>query len=138
MPIFVYTKFKILLIFLKKYVNISEKERKENMKNKAKTIIAFLIMGLVLFIGIIAVIFGIKEQKEKAKFSKDISWKNEKQSEAVCKSEKIVQKVIRYSPYSRGKTTYSLFIALENGDELEVSLEQFEKAKEGNECRTIF
>ena len=54
MPIFVYTKFKILLIFLKKYVNISEKERKENMKNKAKTIIAFLIMGLVLFIGIIA------------------------------------------------------------------------------------
>lgn len=37
------------------------------MKNKAKTIIAFLIMGLALFIGIIAVIYGIKEQKEKAK-----------------------------------------------------------------------
>lgn len=66
------------------------------MKNIAKTIIAFLIMGLVLFIGIIAVIFGIKEQKEKARFSKDISWKNEKQSEAVCKNEKIVQKNIRY------------------------------------------
>lgn len=108
------------------------------MKNKAKTIIAFLIMGLALFIGTIAVIYGIKEQKEKTKFSKKIYWKNEKQSEAVCKNEKIVQKVIRYSPYSRGKTTYSLFIALENGNELEVSLEQFQKAIEGNQCKTIF
>ena len=108
------------------------------MKNIAKTIIAFLIMGLALFIGIIAVIYGIKEQKEKARFSKNVSWKNEKQSEMVCKNEKIVQKVIRYSPYSRGARTYSLFVVLDNGNELEVSLEQFEKAKEGNECRTIF
>ena len=97
------------------------------MKNIAKTIIAFLIMGLALFIGIIGVIFGIKEQKEKARFSKDISWKNEKQSEAVCKKEKIVQKNIKYSPYSRGARAYSLYIALDNGNELEVSLEQFEK-----------
>ena len=66
------------------------------MKNTAKTVIAFLIMGLVLFIGIIAVIYGIKEQKKKARFSKDISWKNEKQSEMVCKNEKIVQKKIKY------------------------------------------
>lgn len=108
------------------------------MKNTAKTVIAFLIMGLVLFIGIIAVIYGIKEQKKKARFSKDISWKNEKQSEMVCKNEKIVQKKIKYSPYSRGARAYSLYIALDNGKELEVSLEQFEKAKESNECRTIF
>ena len=33
------------------------------MKNIAKTIIAFLIMGLALFIGTIAVIFGIKKWK---------------------------------------------------------------------------
>ena len=108
------------------------------MKNITKTIIAFLVMGLALFIGIIAVIYGIKEQKEKAKFSKDISWKNEKQSEMVCKKEKIVRKIIRYSTYSRGARAYSLYIALDNGNELEVNLEQFEKATEGNECRTIF
>ena len=108
------------------------------MKNKAKTIIAFLIMGLVLFIGIIAVIYGIKEQKEKAKFSKDISWKNEKQSEMVCKNEKIIRKFITDSPYARGARAYSLHVVLDNNNELEVSLEQFEKAKEGNECRTIF
>ena len=48
------------------------------MKNKVKTIIAFLIMGLALFIGVIAVIYGIKEQKEKAKFSKNMTNKNEK------------------------------------------------------------
>lgn len=108
------------------------------MKNKVKTIIAFLIMGLTLFIGIMAVIYGIKEQKEKAKFSKNMTNKNEKTAEAVCRNEKIVKKIIAYSPYSRGKTTYSLFIALDNGKELEISLEQFEKAKEGNECGTIF
>ena len=126
------------MILLKKYVNISKKERKEKMKNIAKTIIAFLIMDLALFIGIIAVIYGIKEQKEKSKFSKDISWKNEKQSEMVCKNEKIIRKFITDSPYARGARAYSLYIVLENGNELEVSLEQFEKAKEGNECRTIF
>lgn len=108
------------------------------MKNKAKTIIAFLIMGLALFIGIIAVIYGIKEQKEKAKFSKDISWKNEKQSEMVCKNEKIIRKFITDSPYARGARAYSLHVVLDNNNELEVSLEQFEKATEGNECRTIF
>ena len=108
------------------------------MKNIAKTIFAVFLIGFALFIGIIAVIYGIKEQKEKTRFSKDISWKNEKQSEMVCKNEKIVQKVIRYSPYSCGARTYSLFVVLDNGNELEVSLEQFEKAKEWNECRTIF
>ena len=60
------------------------------MKNIAKTIFAFFLIGFALFIGIIAVIYGIKEQKEKARFSKDISWKNEKQSEMVCKNEKIL------------------------------------------------
>lgn len=108
------------------------------MKNKVKTIIAFLIMGLALFIGTIAVIYGIKEQKEKAKFSKDMTNKNERTAEAVCRNEKIVKKIIAYSPYSRGKTTYSLFIALDDGKELEVNLEQFQKATEGNQCKTIF
>ena len=108
------------------------------MKNIAKTVIAFLVMGLVLFIGTIAVIYGIKEQKEKARFSKDISWKNEKQSEMVCKNEKIIRKFITDTSYARGVRAYSLHIALDNKNELEVSLEQFEKAKEGNECRTIF
>lgn len=108
------------------------------MKNIAKTIIAFIITDLALFIGIIAVIYGIKEQKEKARFSKDISWKNRKQSEMVCKKEKIVRKFITDSPWSRGARAYSLHVAHNNGNELEISLEQFEKAKEGNECRTIF
>lgn len=108
------------------------------MKNIAKTIFAFFLIGFALFIGIIAVIYGIKEQKEKARFSKNISWKNEKQSEMVCKNQKIVQKFITDSPYARGARAYSLYIVLENGDQLEVNLEQFEKAKEGNECRTIF
>ena len=108
------------------------------MKNIAKTIFAFFLIGFALFIGIIAFIYGIKEQVEKEKFSEDMRYKSEKTAEAVCKNEKIVQKVIRYSPYSRGKTTYSLFIVLDNGKELEVNLEQFKKAKEGNECRTIF
>lgn len=108
------------------------------MKNIAKTILVFFLMVLAIFIGIMAVIYGIKEQKEKARFSKNVSWKNKKQSEMVCKNEKIVQKFITDSPYSRGARAYSLYIVLDNGNELEVSLEQFEKAKEGNECRTIF
>lgn len=108
------------------------------MKNMVKNILAFFLIDLSLFIGIISVIYGIREQQEKEKFSRNISQKNKKQAEAICKNEKIVQKVIKDSPWSRGARAYSLFIVLDNGENFEVSFEQFEKAKEGKECKTIF
>lgn len=108
------------------------------MKNIAKTLFALFLIAFGLFIGIISVIYGIREQQEKEKFSRNISWKNKRQAEAMCRNEKIVQKLIKESPWSYGSRGYSLFIVLDNGENLEVNLKQFEKAKEGNECRTIF
>ena len=56
----------------------------------------------------------------------------------VCKKEKIVQKVIRYSPYSRGARAYSLYIALDSENELEVSLEQLRKGTNAEQFFNCF
>lgn len=74
--------------------------------------------------------FQRKKQKEK---------NEQQQAEKVCKNEKIVKKTLMEAIYYRtGFDYYKPVIILENGKVLEVNKEQFDKAVEGNECRTIF
>lgn len=57
----------------------------------------------------------------------------------VCGNEKIAKKTLMEDVYYRtGFHYYKPVIILENGKVLEVNKEQFEKAVEGNECRSIF
>lgn len=102
------------------------------MKNIGKKIFVLIIAASAIFVGIFAIYSDFKEKKQKEK--------NKKQyAEEVCKNEKIVKKTLMEAIYYRtGFDYYKPVIILENGKVLEVNKEQFDKAVEGNECRSIF
>ena len=96
------------------------------MKNIGKKIFVLIIAASAIFIGIFAIYSDFKEKKQKEK--------NEQQQ-----AEKIVKKTLMEAIYYRtGFDYYKPVIILENGKVLEVNKEQFDKAVEGNECRSIF
>ena len=101
------------------------------MKNIGKKFFVSIIAASAIFVGIFAIYSDFKEKKQK---------KNKKQqAEEVCKNEKIVKKTLMEAIYYRtGFDYYKPVIILENGKVLEVNKEQFDKAVEGNECRSIF
>lgn len=109
------------------------------MKNIGKKFFALTMVILSIFIGIFAIFSNFKEKEQEEKMSTQISNKNEQQAQMVCGNEKIVKKTLMEVVYYRtGFHYYKPIIILENGKVLEVNKEQFEKAVEGNECRTIF
>lgn len=108
------------------------------MKN-IKKFFVLTIATLALFAGIFAIHSNFKKRKQKEKMSTEISNKNEQQAEMVCKNEKIIKKTLMEAVYYRtGFHYYKPVIILENNKVLEVNKEQFEKAVEGNECKTVF
>lgn len=113
-------------------------ERKENEKYRKK-IFVLIIAASAIFVGIFAIFSDFKEKEQEEKMSIQISNKNEQQAQMVCKNEKIIKKTLMEAIYYRtGFNYYQPVIILENGKILEVNKEQFEKAVEGNECRTVF
>jgi hypothetical protein len=104
----------------------------KKMKNIGKKIFVLIIAASAIFVGIFAIYSDFKEKKQKEKNKKQ-------QAEEVCKNEKIVKKTLMEAIYYRtGFDYYKPVIILENGKVLEVNKEQFDKAVEGNECRSIF
>lgn len=119
--------------------NIYIKFERGKMKNIGRRFFVLTIVVLSIFIGIYAFVSDFKEKKQKEKMSIEISNKNKQQAEKVCKNEKIVKKTLLEAVYYRtGFHYYKPVIILENNKVLEVNKEQFEKAVEGNECRTVF
>ena len=97
------------------------------MKNIGKKFFVLIIAASAIFVGIFAIYSDFKEKNKK------------QQAEEVCKNEKIVKKTLMEAIYYRtGFDYYKPVIILENGKVLEVNKEQFDKAVEGNECRTVF
>ena len=106
------------------------------MKNNffIKFFLCFLIM-VVSFIGFKA-ITSIFKHSEKISISHGLVGEHDyEKAKIICNKEKIVRKIFEQNAGHRG---YILYIELENGKFLSVDANQFQKASEGNECRTIF
>ena len=106
------------------------------MKNNffIKSFLGFLII-VVSFIGF-KTITSIFKHSEKISISHGlIGGANYEEAKNICNKEKIVRKIIERNVGSLG---YKLYVQLENGKILLVDGEQFQRASEGNECRTIF
>lgn len=109
------------------------------MKNKKnKTLIKCFLLFLIIIVSIagfktILIIFNNSEQRSVN--SGLIGGVNYEEAKDICNKEKIVRKT---TERNMGHLGYKLYIELENGKILLVDGEQFQKAMEGNECRTIF
>lgn len=106
------------------------------MKNNffIKSFLGFLII-VVSSIGFKA-ITSIFKHSEKISVSHGlVGGVNYGKAKIVCNKEKIVRKIFEQNVGHQG---YNLYIELKNGKFLSVDANQFQKATEGNECRTIF
>lgn len=106
------------------------------MKNNffIKSFLGFLII-VVSFIGFKA-ITSIFKRSEKISVSYGlIGGHSYEKAKIICNKEKIVRKFFEQNVGHQG---YNLYIELENGKILSVDAKQFQKATEGNECRTVF
>ena len=106
------------------------------MKNNffIKSFSGFLIIA-VSFIGFKA-ITGIFKRSEKISVSHGLVGGHDyEKAKIICNKEKIVRKIFEENVGHQG---YKLYIELKNGKILSVDAKQFQKATEGNECRTIF
>lgn len=108
---------------------------KNNQNNfSIKSFLVFLIIA-VSFIGFKA-ISSIFKRSEKINISYGlIGGHNYEETKVICDKEKIVRKIFEPNVGHQG---YNLYVELENGKILSVDAKQFQKAMEGNECRTIF
>lgn len=108
----------------------------KNNKNNfpIKSFLGFLMI-IVSFIGFKA-ISSIFKRSEKINISYGlIGGHNYEETKVICDKEKIVRKIFEPNVGHQG---YKLYIELENRKILSVDAKQFQKASEGNECRTIF
>lgn len=122
--------------FVQIYDIIKRKERKKKMKNNFfyKIFLGFLII-VVIFIGFKA-ISSISKRSEKISVNHGlIGGHNYEKAKIICNKEKVVRKFFEQNVGHQG---YNLYIELENGKILSVDANQFQKAAEGNECKTIF
>lgn len=106
------------------------------MKNNffIKSFLGFLII-VVSFIGF-KVITSIFKRSEKISVSYGlVGGYDYEKAKIICNKEKIVRKIFEENVGHQG---YKLYIELENRKILSVDAKQFQKATEGNECRTIF
>lgn len=106
------------------------------MKNNffIKSFLGFLII-IVSFIGFKA-ITSIFKRSEKMSVSHGlVGGYDYEKAKIICNKEKIVRKIFEENVGHQG---YKLYIELENRKILSVDAKQFQKATEGNECRTIF
>jgi hypothetical protein len=106
------------------------------MKNNffIKIFLCFLII-VVSFIGFKTISIISKHSEQMSINSGLIGGTDYEEAKDICNKEKIVRKITERNVRSLG---YKLYIQLENGKILLVDGEQFQKASEGNECRTIF
>ena len=106
------------------------------MKNNffIKIFLCFLII-VVSFIGFKMISIISKHSEQMSINSGLVGGINYEEAKDICNKEKIVRKITERNVRSLG---YKLYIQLENGKILLVDGEQFQKASEGNECRTIF
>lgn len=108
----------------------------KNNKNKflIKIFLSFLII-VVSFAGF-KIIFIISKHSEQISVNSGlIGGVNYEEAKDICNKERIVRKTIERNV---GHLGYKLYVQLENGKIFLVDGEQFQKAVEGNECRTIF
>ena len=106
------------------------------MKNNffIKSFSGFLIIA-VSFIGFKA-ISSIFKRSEQISISHGLVGGHDyEKSKIICNKEKVVRKFFEQNVGHQG---YNLYIELENGKILSADAKQFQKASEGNECRTIF
>ena len=105
------------------------------MKNNffIKSFLGFLII-MVSFIGFKAISSIFKNSERISVNHGLVGGVNYEKAKIVCDKEKIVRKILEQNI---GRS-YILYIELENGKFLSVDAKQFQKATEGNECRTIF
>lgn len=106
------------------------------MKNNflIKIFLGFLII-IVSFAGFKTIFIISKHSEQRSINSGLIGGVNYEEAKDICGKEKIVGKTIERN---MGHLSYKLYIELENGKILLVDDKQFQKATEGNECRTIF
>lgn len=108
----------------------------KNNKNNflIKSFLGFLII-IVSFIGFKTISIISKHLEQRSVNSGLIGGANYEEAKGICNKEKIVRKTVERN---MGHLSYKLYVQLENGKILLVDGEQFQKAMEGNECRTIF
>lgn len=106
------------------------------MKNNffIKSFLGFLII-IVSFIGFKAITSIFKLSEKISVSHGSVGGRNYEKAKIICDKEKIVRKIFEENVGHQG---YKLRIELENGKFLSVDAKQFQKATEGNECRTIF
>ena len=106
------------------------------MKNNffIKSFLGFLII-IVSIAGFKAISSIFKRSEQTSVSHGLVGGHDYEKAKIICNKEKIVRKIFEQNAGHQG---YILYIELENGKFLSVDANQFQKATEGNECRTIF